>query len=53
MPPVHAWGSFIAGTLWLARGCSGGDGILRGAGQSRQQAMRCKARVAFVFIASI
>ena len=37
------------GTFWLARGYLGGDGILRGAGQSRHQAMRCNARVAFVF----
>lgn len=36
------------GTLWLLRSCSAGDGILRGAGQSRHQAMRRNARVAFV-----
>src|SRR6476660_1436885 len=35
------------GTSWLVRGCLGGDGILRGAGQSQHQAMRCNARVAF------
>ena len=38
----------VMGTFWLARGYLGGDGILRGAGQSRHQAMRRNARVAFV-----
>ena len=36
------------GTSWLLRSCFRGDGILRGAGQSRHQAMRRNARVAFV-----
>ena len=32
----------------FVRGCLSGDGNLRGAGQSRYEAMRCNARVAFV-----
>ena len=38
----------VMGTSWLVCSCFRGDGILRGAGQSRHQAMRRNARVAFV-----
>ena len=41
--------SLVMGTSWLVRGCFRGDGILRGAGQSRHQAMRRNARVAIVW----
>ena len=39
----------VTGRSWLARDCFSADGISRGAGQSRHLAMRCNARVAFVF----